>query len=36
MWDVIAKLPQEDFEIPACTVENWIKGRKEEPCENEG
>jgi hypothetical protein len=32
MWDVIAKLPQEDFEIPARTVESWIKGREvEEP-----
>ena len=28
-WDIIAKLPQEDFEIPARTVEDWIKAREE-------
>ena len=27
-WDVIAKLPQEDFELPAGVVEEWIRQRQ--------
>ncbi len=30
MWDVIAKLPQEDFTISAASVQSWVKGREEE------
>ncbi len=26
-WQIVAKLPQEDFEIPACQVEEWIRQR---------
>ena len=32
MWDVIARLPQEDFTISAASVQSWIKEREvEEP-----
>lgn len=28
-WDVVARLPQADFEIPTATVIEWLKLRKE-------
>lgn len=28
-WEVIARLPQSDFEIPFETVQKWIDSRKE-------
>jgi len=28
-WEVISRLPQADFEIPARYVEDWINGRKD-------
>jgi len=27
-WQIVAKLPQRDFEMPAATVEEWIRQRK--------
>jgi len=27
-WQVVAKLPQEDFELPARVVEEWIRQRQ--------